>query len=97
MVQIHQILGTVAFLAMLPLPYKFYLAIRVALSLGSVICLIVKTHLDNKVRVALVILALVYNPFVPFHLSRTIWTCINFVSGIFLLKLDAIDSYMRLR
>jgi hypothetical protein len=86
---VSKILSLLVFVAILPLPYDYYQILRVIVSLGSVYLLVSQYNsLGSTAKGGLIVTALVYNPFIPVHLSKMLWVIINIVSGIFLLTLS---------
>ena len=81
--------GIILLLApILPLPYSFYIFLRYAVTIYS---LIVLFHLykisflliNLEITVAKIVIAVLYNPIYPIHLSREFWFPINWItSGI---------------
>ena len=83
--------GIVLLLApILPLPYSFYIFLRYAVTIYS---LIVLFHLYSKsylivnleITLAMIVIAVLYNPIYPIYLPREVWFPINWItSGIIL-------------
>jgi hypothetical protein len=83
--------GIILLLApILPLPYSFYIFLRYAVTIYS---LIVLFHLYSKsylivnleITLAMIVIAVLYNPIYPIHLPREVWFPINWItSGIIL-------------
>ena len=83
--------GIILLLApILPLPYSFYIFLRYAVTIYS---LIVLFHLYSKsylivnleITLAMVVIAFLYNPIYPIYLPREVWFPINWItSGIIL-------------
>ena len=81
--------GVVLLLApILPLPYSFYIFLRYAVTIYS---LIVLFHLYSKsylivnleITLAMIVIAVLYNPIYPIYLPREVWFPINWItSGI---------------
>ena len=81
--------GIVLLLApILPLPYSFYIFLRYAVTIYS---LIVLFHLYSKsylivnleITLAMVVIVFLYNPIYPIYLPREVWFPINWItSGI---------------
>jgi len=84
---ISQILGVVALLASLRLPYEFYLIIRVIMCFGSIFCLIKNFNEPNGrvFRAGLFAIVIIYNPLLPLGLPKIAWIFVNIATGIFLL------------
>ena len=70
----------------LPFPYSFYVFLRYALTIYS---LIVLFHLykisfliiNLEITLGMIVIAVLYNPIYPIYLSREIWLPINFISS----------------
>ena len=83
--------GIILLLApILPLPYSFYIFLRYAVTIYS---LIVLFHLHKisfllinlEITVAMIVIAVLYNPIYPFYLPGEVWLPINWItSGIIL-------------
>ena len=86
--------GIILLLApILPLPYSFYIFLRYAVTIYS---LIVLFHLykisflliNLEITVAMIVIAVLYNPIIPVYLyDKEIWMVVNAITGIvFFLK-----------
>ena len=64
--------------ALLPLPYAYYMLLRVAMC-GVFAYLAYTASQSNEQGLAWVlgITAAIYNPFAPLHLGREVWTVVN--------------------
>ncbi len=78
------------FLAVLPLPYGYYMLLRVIILVGSILLLTNKNEIKN--RVTIIIMMVIYNPIFPIHLNKTIWTIINVATICYIFKLKSIES-----
>lgn len=73
----------------LPLPYSFYIFLRYLVTIYSLIVLYhlyLKTGLivDLEITLAMLVMAVLYNPIYQINLDRELWHLINWVSsGIF--------------
>lgn len=89
--------GTMLILAIFRHPYIYYQVLRwiVFLSCGYFLqnlrtlppidmCLFQMKHRD-KLLIILAIIAIIFNPIAPFHLTRSIWAILNVIAGIFML------------
>ncbi|CAC9611312.1 hypothetical protein [uncultured Gammaproteobacteria bacterium] len=82
-------------LALLPFSYSFYILLRL-LFFGSMIYYAISIYKDNidiKI-VALVILAILYNPIIVVHLgSKLLWLVVNIATLVFMYSLkDKVDE-----
>jgi hypothetical protein len=84
----NKILAALLFLAVLPLPYTYYEILRVAVCLG-VLYMLVKEWplLEGQTKGALIIIAVLFNPFSPIYLSKIIWMIVDIIAGVYLLQL----------
>lgn len=86
MTRIISIAAAVALaVAILPWPYAYYQALRLGIFAAGLYCGIkFKAAGDDKLAYALLFTALVFNPFLPVHLTRAIWLPLNlFGAAIF--------------
>ncbi len=76
-----------SFAAILPIwPYGYYILLRWVVTGVSVYALVTIPTLGSGQRAALAGITLIFNPLIPVHLSRGIWTIFNLgVGGYFLL------------
>ena len=81
--------GIVLLLApILPLPYSFYVFLRYAVTIYSLLILfhlykISFLLINLEITVAMVVIAILYNPIYPIYLPPEIWLTINWLtSGI---------------
>ncbi len=80
--------GIILLLApILPLPYSFYIFLRYAVTIYS---LIVLFHLYSKsylivnleITLAMVVIAVLYNPIYSIYLPREVWFPINWITSV---------------
>ncbi|KZX57988.1 hypothetical protein A3709_20470 [Halioglobus sp. HI00S01] len=65
-------------LALLPLPYSYYMFLRIIVSASfTYICWKRITQQHSGIAWIFGFCAAIYNPFVPLHLGRELWTIIN--------------------
>jgi hypothetical protein len=85
---VNKILAALLFLAVLPLPYAYYEILRVSVCLG-VIYMLVKEWplLEGQTKGALIVIAVLFNPFSPIYLSKIIWVVIDIITGVYLIRL----------
>ena len=84
----NKILAVLLFVAVLPLPYAYYEILRITVCLGVIYMLIKKWPLlDGQTKGALIVIAVLFNPFSPIYLSKIIWVIIDVVAGIYLMQL----------
>lgn len=82
---IATIVGFLLLIAILPLPYGYYTFLRLVV-FGGGFFLAYQLH-EQKVpnwSVAMAVLAMLFNPFIPVYLSREVWLPIDLMSaGLF--------------
>ena len=83
------ICGIASLLAILPLPYGYYLSLR-GLLFGSCILMgFVLKDIKNKNWLYVIIsIAIIFNPLFPIHLTRLIWMPINLLTAGIFFKLS---------
>ena len=84
---INKIIACLCFIAVLPLPYSYYMLLRPIACLG-LIFLLVKDwkRLADEDKAICIVIAILFNPFMAIHFSKIIWSVIDIVSGIYLLS-----------
>jgi hypothetical protein len=71
------------------MPYDYYLLVRIVSCFAAFI-LVASLEADNwySLKIPLVFLAILYNPFIPIGLSRAVWFPINLLTiGLYLISL----------
>ena len=75
------------FIGALPLPYEYYLVLRViAFIVFAWAAIHVSTKNKGRLFWASVIFAVIFNPFMSIHLPKEIWMVIDVFAGIFLIS-----------
>lgn len=80
-------LAVLSLLAIFPWPYGYYTFLRIAVCLGAVIAAYINFNDGKKDTVFWVCcaIAILFNPLIPVHLTRGIWSVFNVLSaGVFL-------------
>lgn len=84
-VRIVALIVTIALvLALAPWPYAYYQLLRVVVCGAGIFCGITLWNSNDQNRtlaIALVFTALLFNPFIPVHLTRAVWSIINVMSA----------------
>ena len=79
------------FAAALPLPYGFYSFLRIAVcafSIAVTFAIYSETSRFTLWCAILLAIAALFNPFIPVHLSKSVWSVLDVVAGaLFLLHL----------
>ena len=71
--------------AIFPLPYGYYTFLRTAMFIFCGVLIYwhyVKENLDDLWFVILGGIAVLYNPIIPIHLTKEIWTVLNLVTAL---------------
>jgi hypothetical protein len=75
------------FLAILPLPYGYYLLLRPLICIGLIYLLVRDwKYIDQNTKAITIVIAVLFNPFAAIYLSKLVWIPIDFACGYFLLK-----------
>lgn len=62
-------------------PYSYYITLRWIVFILSIITIIIVFKQDlTKVLYFNIAIPFIYNPIIPIHLTRTIWTVINLIT-----------------
>ena len=81
---------------MISFPYGFYTFLRLVVTITASIALINSLKNEggiNNTSIIFGLVAILYNPLIPIHLSREIWMLINFItSGIYFFYLYKIKN-----
>jgi hypothetical protein len=81
----NKILAALLFVAVLPLPYAYYEILRVVVCLGALYMLVKEWPLmEGQTKGALIVIAVLFNPFSPIYLSKIIWVVIDLLAGLYL-------------
>ena len=76
------------FLALFPLPYGYYILLRLVICVVSGYICFDEYNIRQSVSMWVIVFgffSLLYNPLVPFHLGRLIWAPVNVITAIFLI------------
>jgi hypothetical protein len=66
-------------------PYKYFIFLRYAISIGAIVCLIheLQNNKEHFWKVYFIIILIVHNPVSPIHLYyKTIWLIVDFMFGV---------------
>ena len=73
-------------IAILPLPYGYYILLRWVVCISAIFSAWVANELGKKSWLFLMaIIALLFNPLVPIHLDKGTWVIIDFIAAILFL------------
>ena len=69
--------------AVLPMPYEYYMIIRLAIPVFALVIAVneFKEEQSNIYPYVFLGLATLYNPVLPIHLTKTLWIVINLLSA----------------
>lgn len=75
------------FLAVLPFPYGYYTLVRIVTASAFIRIAVVEYKKDaSSVMIwVLILVAILFNPIIPIHLTKPIWMPLNIAASIFLL------------
>lgn len=78
-------------LALGPWPYGYYMLLRVLVFAAGVFCAINLWYEQRSMAVGLFLCAAIFNPFLPAHLNRELWSVLN-VAGAALFGFTALRA-----
>ena len=82
------ILALLFLLCLAPMPYGFYSLVRfVAMIAFAIYAYIYHEKKNNKLAVAFLSLAILFQPLLPIYLGRTLWNIADVIVAIFLIVL----------
>ena len=86
-ISVHRLLAYILFIAVLPLPYIFYILLRPLVFL-IVIYLLYRDwrNISKNTKVIVVFIGVLFNPIAAIFLSKLIWIPIDLICGYYFLK-----------
>lgn len=85
---IPKLLAGILLVAILPLPYSYYHFLRVGVSIGCLYLLISNwDSLEDKHKGVITVIMVLFNPFSPVFLTKTIWAVIDITAAFYLFRL----------
>lgn len=78
------IIAVLSLIALFPLPYGYYMFLRIAVTLGSGAAIYYgfKQERVPSWAWASIVTAILFNPIIPIHLTREIWMIFNIASAV---------------
>jgi hypothetical protein len=74
------------FLAVLDMPYGFYTFVRLSAMLVSVFAMVIFYSFEQPHWVVMFsVIAILFNPIVPIHMSKSIWIAADLISAVIML------------
>jgi len=90
----NRLLAVLLFIAILPMPYSYYLYLRIAVMLGIIYLLVSNWKIeDDKTKAILIVIGILFNPFTPFYITKWVWIIIDFIAGMYLWTYLKIKTY----
>jgi outer membrane protein assembly factor BamB len=78
--------ATMLFIAIASLPYQYYNALKIIVSVASIYAVILSHRYQKKlVILPFIITTILFNPLVPFSLTRNIWMIIDIICGVWFI------------
>jgi len=90
---LNKIFAGMLFLAVLPMPSKYYLLLRIVICGAALYC-----YFDNQeeykqmAKVGFILIAIIFNPIMPFYLNKISWVAIDIGTGLLFLWLNSPKS-----
>ncbi len=80
---VSKISAVILLIAILPLPYGYYILLRWIVSISAIFSAWVANELGKKSWLFLMaIIALLFNPLIPIHLNKGAWVLIDLIVAI---------------
>lgn len=93
---IKLILSALFILCLAPMPYGFYSLIRfVAMIVFAIYAYVYYEKKNNKLAIAFLSLAILFQPLLPIYLGRMLWNIIDVIVAIFLIVLYVKENYKK--
>ena len=73
------------FLALLPLPYGYYILLRFLVCFGTIRELFIAASNNTNTTFILIAIAVLYNPIIKMPLGRPIWTIVNVLTALYFI------------
>lgn len=73
------------FLALLPLPYGYYILLRFLVCFGTIRELFIAPSNNIDTTFILIAIAVLYNPIIKMPLGRPIWTIVNVLTALYFI------------
>ena len=90
----NRLLAALLFIAILPMPYSYYLYLRIAIMLGVIYLLVSDWKInDDKTKGILIVIGVLFNPFTPFYITKWVWVIIDFIAGMYLWTYLKVKTY----
>ncbi|BCH59159.1 hypothetical protein RvVAR0630_17830 [Agrobacterium vitis] len=72
------------FAALAPWSYGFYSLLRLVVCAAALYAGIQLLERDRNISIGLFVVAFIFNPLLPLHLTREIWSVLNVAAGVFM-------------
>lgn len=83
----HKVLGILLLIGILPLPYGYYLFLRVIVFLGAIYLSVTSWKtIGQQTKGILVVLIVLFNPIAPIFLNKLLWIPIDLIAAIYLFR-----------
>jgi hypothetical protein len=80
--QVAAVVAALLFIAVAPLPYGFYTLLRIAVCLAAAFSAYADfTGARTGWAIAWAVVAILFNPLIPVHLSKDIWMVLDIAAG----------------
>ena len=73
------------FLALLSLPYGYYILLRFLVCFGTIRELFISPSNNTDTTFILIAIAVLYNPIIKMPLGRPIWTIVNVITALYFI------------
>jgi hypothetical protein len=77
-----------SFLAVLPMPYGYYMFLRLTITIIGLYCAFKVVDKESYDFWAMIGIAVLFNPIMPIFLSKLLWVPIDIILGVYFINLN---------
>jgi len=80
--------AAILFIGVLPLPYIFYMFLRLIITIAAFYFAFKVVPRDSNDFFILIVIGILFNPLIPVFLFKALWIPIDIITGIYFLNLS---------
>jgi len=88
MVTVLKFCAAILFIGILPLPYIFYMFLRLIITIAAFYFAFKVVPRDSNDFFILIVIGILFNPLIPVFLFKALWIPIDIITGIYFLNLS---------
>ena len=88
MVTVLKFCAAILFIGVLPLPYIFYMFLRLIITIAAFYFAFKVVPRDSNDFFILIVIGILFNPLIPVFLFKALWIPIDIITGIYFLNLS---------